>query len=645
MVTRPLLATIVITISVVGGFAGPAWSQGAGAKSAHALDLDAAPNGGAAPDPLTPREVIGPAPAAPGAPGAATEAKPGAEVDPIVALVRQRLSTAPTGGSAGDREDYAGLAAFYAQGSGQPVWTGKDGFAKRAQDAIAEIRKADDWGLRASVFELPAAPQGAASTETLADAEIKLGLAVLKYGRHARGGRLDPLTVSRLFDQKPAVYDPKTLMQAIAAADAADAYLRGLHPKHPQFERLRQAMLAARGVKPDDPAPVVKIPAGPAIKPGQEHAQVALLRERLATPAPADGNETLYDDALVAAVKAVQVQASLEPTGIINGATRSALNGTERPTSAGNVQRLIVNMERWRWMPENLGPFYVWDSVPEQMTSVYDGGRQVLSEKIVVGKASSPTPIFSADMQFVIFHPSWGVPPGIKTYELAPALRSYGGGWFFSSGASSVLRAHGLQVSRGGRPVDPDSINWSNVDIHSFDFTQPPGPTNVLGIVKFRFPNKHDVYMHDTPERHLFGGAVRAFSHGCMRVQNPIKLAEVLLAHDKGWSADQVQDYVRRGGEIKLTTPIPVHITYFTAVVDDAGKLHTRPDIYALDSRLASRLEGQAVNIATASVEKFEGAPTAAGEQPARTTSAKSRTKQKAASSQSYNPFAAIFGN
>ena len=470
MVDRPLFA-IAFALSVLGGLAGPAWSQAAAGKSAHAVSLDA---GSAGPDPLAPPEVNGPAPAAPGAPTAPVEAKPADEIDPIVALVRQRLSAAPTGGSPADREDYAALAAFYAGGSGQPVWTSKDGFTARATQAIGEIRKADDWGLKASAFEVPAPPEGSATAEALADAEIKLGIAVLKYGRHARGGRLDPPSVSRMFDQKPTIYDPKTLMQAIAVADAADAYLRNLHPKHPQFERLRQAMLVARGVKPDDPAPAVKIPAGPAIKPGQEHAQIALLRQRLATPAPADGKETLYDDALVTAVKAIQVQAGMEPTGVINAATRNALNGVERPTSAGNVQRIIVNMERWRWMPENLGAFYVWDSVPEQMTSVYDAGKQVLSEKIVVGKSSSPTPIFSADMQFVIFHPSWGVPPGIKAYELAPALRSAGGGWFFSSGASSVLKAYNLRVSRGGHPVDPDSINWSSVDIHSFDFQAAP---------------------------------------------------------------------------------------------------------------------------------------------------------------------------
>ena len=225
----------------------------------------------------------------------------------------------------------------------------------------------------------------------------------------------------------------------------------------------------------------------------------------------------------------------MDPSGIINAATRTALNGVERPTSAGNAQRLIVNMERWRWMPQNLGDFYVWDSVPDQMASVYDGRQAGAVGKDGGGQAQLADADLFADMQFVIFHPSWGVPPGMKVHELAPRCAAPAAAGSSSSGASSVLKAHGLRVSRGGQPVDPNSVNWSNVDIHSFDFTQPPGPTNVLGIVKFRFPNKHDVYMHDTPERHLFGGAVRTFSHGCMRVQNPIKLAEVLLAHDKGW--------------------------------------------------------------------------------------------------------------
>jgi murein L,D-transpeptidase YcbB/YkuD len=629
MTNRRNLA-IALVIAVISSLEAPAWCQG----------LDAGP---ATPDPLAPAEVSKPSPAAPGAPLTPMAAKPADAAHPIVALVRERLAATPSRGSEADKEDYAGLLAFYTENNGQPVWTSKDGFTPRAAQAMAEIRRADDWGLKASAFDLPTLPDSQGTDEVLADAEIKLGLAALKYGRYARGGRLDPPSISRMFDQKPVIYDPKSLLQALAATDdvdTADAYLRNLHPKHPQFARLRQAMLAVRGARTDDPPSIVKIPAGPAIKPGQEHPQVALLRQRLAIPAASDANETLYDDALASAVKAVQVQNGLDQTGIINAATRNALNGADHPSPGGNLQRIIVNMERWRWMPDDLGAVYVWDSVPEQMTSVYDHGNQVLSEKIVVGKPSSPTPIFSADMQFIIFHPSWGVPPGMKAYELAPLLRNAGGGWFFSSGASAVLRGYGLHVSRGGRPIDPDSVSWSSVDIQSFDFTQPPGPTNVLGIVKFRFPNKHDVYMHDTPERHLFGGAIRAFSHGCMRVQNPVKLAEVLLAHDKGWSSEQVQEYVRRGGEIKLTTPIPVHVTYFTAVVDDAGKLHFRPDIYGLDSRVASRLEGQAVHLATSSIERQE-----AIEKSDLSGRAKGRPRQKAASSQSYNPFAAIFGN
>jgi murein L,D-transpeptidase YcbB/YkuD len=433
-------------------------------------------------------------------------------------------------------------------------------------------------------------------------------------------------------------------MQAIAVAEAADTYLRGLHPKHPQFELLRQAMLAARGAKPEAPEPAVKIPTGSTIKAGKTHPHVALVRQRLGVAPAIDGKDEIYDEALVAEVKAFQSQNGLAASGDINAATRNAMNGVERPTPAANLQRLIVNMERWRWMPENLGPFYVWDSVPEQMTSVYDGDKRVLHEKIVVGKPSSPTPVFSADMLFVIFHPSWGVPPGIKTHELAPALRSAGGGFlFFGGGASSVLAAHGLRVSRGGQPVNPDSVNWSSVDIRSYDFVQPPGPNNVLGIVKFRFPNKHDVYMHDTPERHLFGGATRAFSHGCMRVQNPIKLAETLLAHDKGMTADQVQEHVRRGGEIKLTTPIPVHVTYFTAVVDETGKLNFRPDIYALDSRVASKLEGQSVHIVSAAAEK-PAEPSPAAERPAN-AKAKGGKQVAKKSAQSSDLFTAIFGN
>ncbi len=644
MVKHRLLALVVAVSAaqVIAGVHGGASAQ-AVSKAPQALELDPG-SGTSAPDPLTPAEVQGPAPAAPGVPANVTLAKPGDAVDAIVDAVRKVLS-APLGkGSTVDKEDYTALVEFYGS-IAKPVFVDAGGLTPRGRLAIDEISRADDWGLKASSFELPRAPDAAALPEDKAQVEVKLALAVLTYARYARGGRFEPVSISRLFDQKPTIYDPKTLIRAVAVSDTVDAYLRELHPKHQGFHNLRKALLAARGAKPEEAAkPQVQIPSGPSIRPGQDHAHVALIRERLAVDGAA-GKESQYDEALVSAVKAFQRLRNLEPTGIINAATRNAMNDNGKPSSSDNIRRIIVNMERWRWLPADLGEFYVWDSVTEQTTTVYEGGKSVLSERIVVGKINTPTVMFSADMQFVIFHPSWGVPPGMKSQELGPQLRNTGGGWFSSNPlASQVLASHGLKVSRGGASVDPDSIDWSKVDVRSFDFTQPPGPRNVLGIVKFRFPNKHDIYMHDTPERHLFGGAVRAFSHGCMRVQNPVKLAEAVLAYDKGFDAGKVAEYVRRGGEIKLTKRVPVHISYFTASADDEGQVKYFADLYGLDGRLASAIEGQQVRIAgvappTGSIPTTEER----GERPAKKdrVSRKKQGKEEAG----FNPFAAIFGN
>ena len=574
----------------------------AGPNAASGIALNAA-----TPDPLTPPEPAGPAPKAPGAPEtkpAATAQAPQPEPNPIDTQILARLAKA--GGKSDAREDVAGLTAFYTENKGQPVWTSAGGFNPKALKAIHEIRNAGDWGLDASAFQLPANPGAKASPEALAEAEIKLSLAVLKYARHARGGRLDPPSLSPIIDRRPHIYDPKSVLEAIAATDSADAYLRGLHPKHEQFKRLRQALLSLG--KGSGGAPGQRIPAGPDLKPGDEHPQIALIRQRLAVKPERGVRETAYDSVLLEAAKRYQKENGLKVTGIIDRKFRASLN-----ESAGNGstderrQRIVINMERWRWMPENLGEFYVWDSVTEQFTRVYDRGKMVLQEKIVVGKPTTPTPTFSANMQFIVFNPEWGVPDGIKVNEIGPRLRQSGGGGGFlffggGGGSSEILqRLGGLRVSLNGRTVDPDSVDWSRADIRRYQFIQGAGGKNVLGVVKFRFPNKHDVYMHDTPDRHLFGNAPRAFSHGCMRTQNPVHLAEVLLAHDKGYSAAQVRSMAESGqtAEIKLTQHIPVHIAYFTAEVDEKGQVRYFPDLYGLDGRIASALKGQPVHFSS----------------------------------------------
>jgi L,D-transpeptidase YcbB len=544
-------------------------------------------------------DALAASPASANEPGAAPAPK--AEPDAIVAQVRQKLGE-PDNGRTGDRGDRAALAAFYGEWSGPPLWATTAGLTPRAQQVVAEIGKADDWGLSAAAIALPKLGRGPWDPATLVEAEIKLGLAVLKYARHARGGRLDPTQLSRSLDQRPNIPDPKSVLQAIAAAPAADAYLRSLHPKHPQFERLRNALLAARGhTKKDrvDQQADRPIPPGPRIKPGMRHPHVALVRQRLGV-AQAQGEEAFYDERLWQAVRSFQREHGLDPDGVISGATRSALNGPTQPNAREEAQRLIVNMERWRWMPDDLGEFYVWDNVPEFTMRVVKKGQAVHSEKIIVGKTDTPTPIFSANMEFIVFHPDWGVPDSIKVAELWPYLRR-GSDWY--GGADTrILERQNLRVSYNGRPVDPRQVDWASTDIRQFQFIQPGGPGNVLGVVKFRFPNKHDVYMHDTPERQLFSRPVRTFSHGCIRVQNPRRLAEILLAEDKGWSAGQVGSLLAGSynHEVRLTRKVPVHVTYFTAVADDNGNVRYFGDIYGHDERVAAALEGRPARLIVA---------------------------------------------
>ena len=265
----------------------------------------------------------------------------------------------------------------------------------------------------------------------------------------------------------------------------------------------------------------------------------------------------------------------------------------------GKVRTILINMERWRWLPHDLGPYYVNVNVPEFMLRVVEEGKVVHTTRVVVGKLDKQTPIFSQDMQEVVFNPYWNVPNSIKTEELLPYL-TQGAGWFGGGWDTSVLQRHNLRINIGGREVDPATIDWGRVDIRSLEIYQPPGPDNVLGNVKFVFPNKHDVYMHDTPQKFLFARPIRAESHGCMRVQNPDQFALVLLKHDQGWTQGRVASAIVGGYDqhVELEQTIPVYITYFTAWVNEDGSLTTFGDVYGHDARMAAALFGRAAAFA-----------------------------------------------
>jgi L,D-transpeptidase YcbB len=249
-------------------------------------------------------------------------------------------------------------------------------------------------------------------------------------------------------------------------------------------------------------------------------------------------------------------------------------------------------MEQWRWMPSDLGQLYVWNNIPEYIQRVVDKGEIVNTERIVAGEIGKQTPIFSRSMRKIVFRPKWKVPESIKVREIWPSLLRGGG----------LLAQYGLEIeTKDGKRVDPRAVNWAKEDIRNYEVIQPPGPKSVLGVVKFTFPNPHTVYMHDTQDKHLFAASQRTYSHGCMRVKNPLRLAELLLGSDQGLDAAAIADFVKVGpldNEVALQRKIPVHTTYFTALVSDDGKVTTFRDVYGHEKRIVQALEGRWTEIA-----------------------------------------------
>jgi murein L,D-transpeptidase YcbB/YkuD len=522
----------------------------------------------------------------------------------VRSAIRNRLSEKfPSSGNI-SREQRA-LVDHYSVPQAGLLWVDEKGLSARAKSVMEEIGKAGDYGLRSADYDLPHPdgfdPNQPTPTNWLADAEIKVSFAVLRYTRDARGGRLDPLRLSKNLDPTLALPDPRQVIESIAAHSDPAGHLRSYQPDQPQFEALRQKLVELRGKTTDDPGPVVKIPNGPILKLGVEHEQVALLRKRLNVRSEAgDGvpvNEMMFDETVLEAVKQFQAALGAAVDGMVGPSTRRLLNQQhQQAIGRARIKLILLNMERWRWLPNEFGSLYVMVNVPEFVLWVMDKGELAFTTRVVVGTPNTQTPIFSNKMQEIVFNPYWSVPNSIKIEELLPYMR--GGGDSFFGGRrwnTSVLRRNNLRVNIGGREVDPSRIDWDRIDIRSLNIYQPPGPDNLLGNLKFVFPNKHDVYMHDTTQKLLFAKPVRAQSHGCIRVQNPDQLALRLLEQDQGWTAAGVASAIRNGYDqhVALKQKIPVHITYFTLWVNEDGSISTFNDVYGHDARMAAALFGE----------------------------------------------------
>jgi murein L,D-transpeptidase YcbB/YkuD len=521
------------------------------------------------------------------------------KAETIRMAVLDRLSVKFSAASKHEKEEKGALVEYYSTPGQRLLWVDANGLTARGKAAAAEIAKADDYGLRASDYALPDMASfnagDADATEQLADAEIKISHAAIDYTYDARGGRITPTRLSKNLDPTLALPKPLEVIESISFRSDPAAYLRSFQPDQPQFELLRKKLIELRGGNQptDQEKPNVKIPNGPLLKAGVVDPQVALLRIRL--DVPEGQNPNLYDQAVVEAVRQFQADHNSYADGVVGPGTRRLLNEPHLRNmgSPSQIKAILLNMERWRWLPHDQGSFYVTVNIPEFTLRIVEEDEVIHTARVVVGKTNKQTPVFSNEIKTVVFGPYWNVPTSIKVGEIRPYVRRASGGWFGGGGwNTTVFQRHDLRIKYGGREVDPASLDWNRVDIRNLHLYQPPGPRNVLGKVKFVFPNKHDVYMHDTPQKHLFANRVRAESHGCMRVQNPDQLAGVILKHDQNWSRQRTLSAMETGynQHVALRRKVPVHITYFTLRVNEDGSVTTFRDLYGHDSRMAAAL-------------------------------------------------------
>ncbi len=491
---------------------------------------------------------------------------PGMPIDQaIVAEIAKVVASAT--GDARRRAD--AVAKVYEARGNQPLWVEGDHYSDTARATIARLADAVEDGLNPIDYALPEADLTATTTELVANADLRVSMAVATFAEQASGGRVAPRSISKDITRTPERIPADKALAAVADAADPAAALEGFNPPTEGFKRLKAMLAEVRAAKDKaEPAPE-PVALAKSLKPGMSDEGVPGLRKRLDLAAPIESiDPTLYDDALVAAVETFQKENGLAADGVVGARTLAVLNGAHRDVEG----EIIANMEMWRWMPRDLSQDYVFVNIPEFKVRVIRHGLKVHEARVVVGKTANQTPIFSGEMQYLVVNPYWHIPESIKVKEMLPAIQADPAGYF---------ARHGYEVTWDGQLIDPTRIIWDENAVKAVGIRQVPGEANALGNIKFMFPNKHAVYLHDTPLRSLFNRDVRAFSHGCVRVDDPMAFADAVLQGDPQWTVPKLQAMF--GGDerrVDIATHLKVHLAYFTAFVDDGGKLQLRDDIY-----------------------------------------------------------------
>ena len=504
-----------------------------------------------------------------------------AEAKPIYASDRDNEVTTTLKLAIENSRNAAALKALYQSSNYQPLWSGSSEADKRRTALINILQDISANGLNVRDYSLPLLTNESQAFD--ASYDISISKLFLKLVSDLAHGRTSPNELGIEWDisrDDDSVADKAK--HIVSAADFA-AEFEKLHPRHKHYQLLRAALthyrtLANRGGWQS-------LPNNTLLKPGAIDSAVTLLRQRLSAESGdkqliTSAVPELYDEALERAVKSFQRRQGLDQDGVVGRNTVAALNVPVEQ----RIEQIALNLERWRWLPGQLGKKHVLVNTAEFTLALYEDDRSVLDMRVIVGKTARQTPIVSKKMKYLVLNPTWTVPPKILHDDILPKLKDQ----------PDYLKTKGMRIFDGwsadANQLSEAEVDWSRVSTrHSpYKVQQAPGVANALGQIKFMFPNQHSVYIHDTPSRSLFSERVRAFSSGCVRVEHPMELAKALLSTTGKWSNTDLQQTLDKGKTKNITLPesVPVHLVYLTSWVSESGELHFRKDIYKRDARL-----------------------------------------------------------
>ena len=486
------------------------------------------------------------------------------------------------------------LSRFYLRRGDRPAWCGPYGPFVQADGLLRVLRQVAGEGLDPEEYHLSLIEARMAewrgtggglrslSMGRLIELDLLLTDAFLRCGVHLQRGRVEARKIHPEWQARIGWADLAGLLQTVLDLNQVEPALRRLRPPQPGYELLRQGLeeyrqIAARGGWSRVPVRRLRL--------GVRESAVEKLCRRLAATGdlPVDlAQQSYFDKRVKGALERFQQRHGLEASGRVDSTTLGALNVTVEE----RIAQIELNMERWRWLPHDPGTRYVLVRIADFELEVVENGEPVIEMRVIVGKPYWRTPIFSSVMTHLEFNPYWYIPRSIAVEEILPLVRQ----------DSTYLSRRGIRVAKGGadaaRVAAVDSIDWSGVSEEEFDylFTQPPGPQNPLGRMKFFFPNPFDVYLHDTPNTELFERSVRDFSHGCIRLEKSLELSTYVLGEE--WSRERVEEVVEaaENRQVLLPVPVPVYVLYWTAWVDEKGRVQFREDVYDSDKKLQAAL-------------------------------------------------------